>query len=300
MEVHAAPETWGGRVATVTGDPRGDVTMEPFRAAVAQLSFTLYDVEANTAASVRAIEDAASKGAALAVLPELANVGYITRWSPEFAGEYYARSERLPGRFSSALVEAAQANDVHVVVGMSERSSTVDGLLYNTALLITPAGDMYVHRKIHLPREEKRYFGEGDRLEVFGTRLGNIGLLICADNSFPEAARLLALRGAQVVAIPYAAERPVNPTLYRELAAVRAYENQLFVLAANRCGQQDAVTFAGTSTIAAPNGAVLAALEDAPGIAVADLDPELLVAERLRQTRFRDRRPHLYPDIASP
>jgi predicted amidohydrolase len=102
-----------------------------------------------------------------------------------------------------------------------------------------------------------------------------------------------------MVAIPYAAERPVNPTLYRELAAVRAYENQLFVLAANRCGQQDAIIFAGTSTIAAPNGEVLAALEDAPGIGMADLDPELLVSERLRQTRFRDRRPHLYPGIAS-
>jgi predicted amidohydrolase len=273
--------------------------MKAFRAAVAQLPIALYDVEANTAAAVKAIEQAARDGAALAVLPELANVGYITRWSPEFAGEYYARSERLPGRFSSALADAARVNDIHVVVGVSERSPTVDGLLYNTALLITPAGEIHAHRKIHLPREEKRYFGEGDRLEVFSTSLGNIGLLICADNSFPEAARLLALRGAQLIAIPYAAERPVNPTLYRELAAVRAYENQLFVLAANRCGQQDAVIFAGTSTIAAPNGGVLVALEDAPGIGLADLDPELLVSERLRQTRFRDRRPHLYPGIAS-
>jgi predicted amidohydrolase len=299
MEVHTSLGDSGREVATVTGDPPGEVTMKGFRAAVAQLPIALHDVEANTSTSVEAIEQAASDGAALVVLPELANVGYIARWSPEFAGEYYARSERVPGPFSSALAEAARANGIHVVVGVAERSSTVEGLLYNTALLITPSGDMHAHRKIHLPREEKRYFGEGDRLEVFHTPLGNIGLLICADNSFPEAARLLALRGAHVVAIPYAAERPVNPSLYRELAAVRAYENQLFVLAANRCGQQDAVTFAGTSTIAAPNGGVLAALEDAPGIGLADLDPELLVSERLRQTRFRDRRPHLYPGIAA-
>ena len=93
-----------GKLGAESGEgdrrPQGDVPMEAFRAAVAEPSFTLYDVEADTAASVRAIEDAASKGAAGPVLPELANVRYITRWSPEFAGEYYARSERLPGRFS--------------------------------------------------------------------------------------------------------------------------------------------------------------------------------------------------------
>lgn len=298
MELHTERFTSDWGIAIMSAESR-EVRVEPFRAAIAQVDIALFDVQRNTAAVIKGIEDAAASGAAMVVLPELANVGYITRWSPRFARDYYACSERIPGEFSSAVIETARANAIHVVVGVSERSPTIDGVLFNTALMITPSGDTHVHRKIHVPREEKRYFSEGDCLQVFGTALGNVGLLICADNSFPEAARLLALRGAHVLAIPYAAERPVHATLYRDLAAVRAYENQLFVVSANRCGQQDTVTFAGTSTIAAPSGTVLATLDDSPGVVWADLDPELLVAERLRQTRFRDRRPHLYSDIAS-
>ncbi len=274
--------------------------MSSIRTAVAQIDIQLFDPSANTKTAVQAVTDAADAGCQLVVLPELANAGYITTWSADFARDYYRNAETIPGPFTKSLIEAAGRTKTHVVVGVAERDPKIDGLLYNTALLITPAGEVHRHRKIHLPREEKRYFGEGDRLEPFPTGLGRIGLLICADNSFPEAARLLSLRGAQLLAIPYAAERKANAVLYQQMAAIRAYENQVFVAFANRCGRQGEVIFAGTSSIAGPDGTVLAELGGEPGLAWADLDLELIVTERLKQTRYRDRRPALYQDIARP
>jgi len=273
--------------------------MNSIRVAVAQLGTQLFDVSENAERAVERIVEAADAGCQLIVLPELANVGYISTWSAEFATQYYQSAEALPGPYSTSLTTAATRTHIHVVVGVAERSTTLDGVLYNTALLIKPDGTFAKYRKIHLPREEKRYFTEGDRLEPITTDLCRLGLLVCADNSFPEAARLLALRGAQLLAVPYSAELPPNPLLYPQLAAVRAYENQLFVACANRCGSQGSTIFAGTSAIAAPDGTLLACLSDEPGIAWADLDFGLMISERLRQTRFRDRRPHLYAGLVN-
>jgi predicted amidohydrolase len=274
--------------------------MSTIRAAVAQLDIQLFETSANTRTANQAVADAADAHCQLVVLPELANAGYITTWSAEFARDYYQSAETIPGPFSQALIETAGRTNMHIIVGVAERAPKLDGVLYNTALLITPAGNVERYRKIHLPREEKRYFGEGSQLEPISTDLGRLGLLICADNSFPESARLLSLRGAQLIAIPYAAARKANALLYQQMTAVRAYENQVFVACANRCGHQEAVIFAGTSTIAGPDGSVLAELGAEPGIAWADLDLELIVSERLQQTRYRDRRPALYQDIARP
>jgi predicted amidohydrolase len=274
--------------------------MSTVRTAVAQLDIQLFDVSANTRTANQAVMDAADAHCQLVVLPELANVGYITTWGAEFARDYYRCAETIPGAYSQSLIEMAGRTKMHVVVGIAERAPKLDGVLYNTALLITPAGTVHRYRKIHLPREEKRYFGEGAELEPFSTDLARLGLLICADNSFPESARLLSLRGAQLIAIPYAAERKANSVLYPQMTAIRAYENQVFVACANHCGRQDAVVFAGTSAIAGPDGTLLAELGSEPGMAWADLDLELIVSERLRQTRYRDRRPALYQDIAKP
>lgn len=273
--------------------------MTSIRAAVGQLDIQLFNVAANTTQAVQSVTDAAGADCKLVVLPELANVGYVTAWKAEFARRYYDCAEKVPGPFCDALVSAAMHTKTHVAVGIAERHPTIEGVLFNTALLITPDGRLHKYHKIHLPREEKRYFAEGTRLEPIVTELGTVGLLVCADNSFPESARLLALRGAQVIAMPYAAQGTANPVLYPQMAAVRAYENQVFVVCANRCGRQDSVVFVGTSAIAAPDGTLLAQLGSDPGLAWADLDLDLLISERLRQTRYRDRRPHLYRDIAS-
>ena len=268
--------------------------MRDLVAAVAQVATVPLDARANADRVVAAIEDAASEGAELVVLPELCNTGFVKTPDADFMAKFWAAAETPGGPFEQAVRHAAQAGHIHVVVGMAQRHPTLNGVIRNVALYVAPGGASYVRQKIHIPRYEKHYFAEGRDLSVVDTSLGAVGLLVCADNSFPEAARALALRGAEVIAVPYSAAEPVNPELYASLAVTRAYENQTYVLSANRVGEDHGSRFRGGSTIAAPDGAILARLDDSEGIALAKLDAGALTEERLRQTRFRDRRPHLY------
>jgi omega-amidase len=185
---------------------------------------------------------------------------------------------------------------VHLVVGLLEAHPTVTGTMSNSAVLIGADGAVAgVYRKTHLPGEEKHYFGAGTELPVFDTPLGRLGLLVCADNSFPEAARVLALRGAEILVVPYNVRRMPNLELYVAMTATRAYENQVFVVACNRVGQDGDAIFQGRTAIAAPSGEILArAQAEEEGIVRASLDAELLVRARLFQSRYRDRRPDLY------
>ncbi len=232
----------------------------------------------------------------LVVFPELANSGYVTTRDPQFMREYYRAAEPIPGPTTRLLGEAARQHRVHVVAGLLEAHPTISGSMYNSAVLIDPDGECRaVYRKIHLPGEEKHYFHGGHEAPVLETTLGRLGLLVCADNSFPELPRLLALRGAEILVVPYARRRMKNPELYPSITACRAYENQVFVVACNRVGQEGDTVFEGRTAIAAPSGEILArATAEEETIVRATLDDERLVQARLHQSRFRDRRPDLY------
>lgn len=268
-------------------------------ACAAQIEVALFETARNRETAVAAVERAAERGAELVVLPELANLGYVDGHRPEFMRRVYEHAEPVPGPFTEAVAEAASRHGVHVVVGVAERHPRLTGVLCNSVVLAGPDGSLRVQRKTHVPREEKHYFAPGSELEPFHTEIGAIGLLVCADNAFPEATRLLALRGAEVIAVVYCAQRLRNERLYQCMAATRAYENQVFLVGANRTGRQGDLDFGGASCIAGPDGSVLAALDSKAGLAIATLDEERLLAERLRQTRFRDRRPELYRALCS-
>jgi predicted amidohydrolase len=272
--------------------------MNDVRAAAVQLRGELFDSAANTEVACATAHAAADGGARLIVLPELFNTGFADGHSPDLLRELHAHAEVFPGPFTGALADVAAARSVTILSGFAERDRDVPGLVHNSAALLGPSGPIGIYRKTHIPREEKHYFRPGDRLPVWDTPCGRLGVLVCADNSFPEAGRVLALRGAEILAVPYAAQRLPNAGLYRWITATRAYENQVFVIAANRCGAQGEMVFAGTSTIAGPDGSVLATLDDeAEGTAVADLTADALLSVRLRQTRYRDRRPELYAPV---
>lgn len=273
--------------------------MKELCACAAQFDVAHCDAEANRRAAVEAVAEAARRGADLVVLPELVNCGYPFGAEPDAMRRYYDCAEPVSGRFREELASAAAEHGVHVVAGMLERHPTLSGGMCNSVLLLRPDGGLSVQRKLHLPRVEKRYFFAGDRLEPFETELGRVGVLVCADNSFPEAARILALKGADLIAVAYAALRTPNPETYRWMVATRAYENQVYVVAANRTGRTPEGEFGGRSTIAGPDGAVLATLEEEDGFALARLGEDRLLAERLRQTRYRDRRPDLYAALAA-
>ena len=128
------------------------------------------------------------------VLPELCNTGYLFRSK----GEVEDLAETIPdGPSVQAWREMAYERNTHVVAGMAERS---DGKVFNAAVLVRPSGAVRVYRKAHLFDEEKRWFEPGDsRFEVIDIGQARIGMMVCFDWIFPEVARILALKGADVI-----------------------------------------------------------------------------------------------------
>jgi predicted amidohydrolase len=271
--------------------------MRWIRACVVQLEVRLFDGEANRCKALHAADEALAAGAELVVLPELANAGFLEGGNVDRHVRFSEYAETTAGPFVSGLRDIA-AGRGHVAAGFLERGTPPAGCLFNSMVLACPDGALHVYRKTHLPRNEKLLYTRGSELRPVETGAGVVGLLVCADNSFPEAARTLTLRGCEILIVSLAAGRPANPALYSSIAATRAYENQVYVVAANQAGPSETGVFAGHSTIAAPDGTLLAELDEAEGSAHAELDPALLRRERLRQTRFADRRADLYGPIA--
>ncbi len=231
--------------------------------------------------------------AELLVLPELCTTGYFFHDAAQLASV----AEDLTGPAVSLLREASFAGRRIIVAGIAERDG---GRIYNSAVTVLPDGSVDVYRKTHLFAEEKILFAPGDtgfRVLDFGT--WRLGVMICYDWRFPEAARTLALKGAQVIAHP--SDLVAAPELWQPAMRVRSLENRVFTLTANRTGTErrgeEKLVFHGHSQIVSASGKVLAeAGEDDEGWIVADIDPAS--ADRKAFSRWNDimtdRRPELY------
>lgn len=223
--------------------------------AVAQIRSVPGAVEANRAAGVAAIEDAAAQGAALVVLPELAACGYLPGPDVLTAAEPGDGS----GPVLAAWVRAAAACRIAVVGGFAER----DGArVYNSAVVVDSGGRLVGrYRKLHLFGAEHGVFDPGDLgLPVFAIDGTAVGVLICYDLRFPEAARILALDGAQVVAVPTAWVGGFDRTGdgsrvgQVEAALVQANLNQVFLACADTVGSAGPHRFLGRSLVVDPYG----------------------------------------------
>lgn len=246
------------------------------------------EMAANWSAMEAALEGAGR--ADLMVLPELAASGYNMTSVEEAA----AMAETIPGPSTERLAQVAKRLDTHLVVGLAE---SADGVRYNSAALIGPGGWIGTYRKLHLYDREKLYFAPGNlglpvfRLPVPGEPV--IGMMICFDWRFPEAARGLALAGADIVAHP----SNLVMTLCQAAMITRCLENRVFAITANRTGVEDRgahrIAYTGGSQIVDPAGAILAAADDRnAGSAVVTID--LAEARRKsinsRNDLFADRR----------
>ncbi|MCS7061020.1 MAG: carbon-nitrogen hydrolase family protein [Anaerolineae bacterium] len=266
------------------------------RVAAAQFSPRLGDIPYNLAQITAWLERAVEGGADLTVFPECALTGYVV----SSGAEARALAQPLDGEAIRALIALSAARQTHCVIGtllaQEER-------VYNAALLIGPLGLIGLYHKAHLPFcGADRYIERGDAgFHVFDTQLGRIGLLICYDLRFPEAARTLALRGADMIALP--TNWPTGAETAPEfMARARAFENRVFVIACNRVGVERGVRFIGRSCIVSPAGRHLAdASPEAEEIIFADIKPAQARAKRLIVTPgefemdfFGDRRPELY------
>jgi predicted amidohydrolase len=237
--------------------------------------------------------------AEIVLLPELANIGYVRHRDRQFGEQYLGLAEPLDGPTVTALGELAAEHGVVVVVGIAERHRTIPSTIFNSAIVLGRRGIIGVHRKVHLPGEEKHYFAAGDRAEVFETEFGVVGVSICYDTFFPELARIYALSGAHMILCPFnTAERFDHPDTLPHFAAARAIENKLFVATCNRVGSEGDLRFNGRSAVADPYGHSLLQLGEEEETAVAVLEASQLARERAYHPIFIDRRPELYGALA--
>lgn len=190
----------------------------------------------------------------LIVFPELAISGY------ELGMQFTELAQRVPGAAVNLLAQRAADAGVYLAFGMPTKEK-VESILYNSAVLIGPSGDLLgVYHKVHMRGEERMAFREGFKMPVFETgEIGKIGMMIGWDLAFPEVARAMALEGAEVLCcLGSWEERYIEE--WRIYARARAYENAIFLAAANRIGEDVTLRFGGESMIVDPRGKVLASL----------------------------------------
>jgi predicted amidohydrolase len=237
----------------------------------------------------------------LVIFPELANVGYVKEFDVDFGSALHQAAERIPGPTTEVLCAKARAYGIHIVAGLCQLHPTIPAMMYNASVLIGPHGDILgIYHKIHLALEEKHYFRPGSSIEVYPTEIGNLGLIICYDLVFPELARLLALKGAEIVCACFNAPRrdPFVADFLYHLAATRANENKNYVVICNRVGVEDGLIFYGRSVVGGPRAELLArSADEEEEILYVELTRKLFNEGRAKNI-FIDRRPELYSLVA--
>ncbi len=255
--------------------------------------------------TARLLRAAASRGAALAVLPELSTISYNFQTRADV--EPYA--EPLGGPSVTGWEAIAGETGMHIVAGWPER---VGDRLYNSAVTIAPTGVLGVYRKAHLYHYERGIFTPGDTgFPVWETELGRLGVLICYDLRFAEAVRILLLHGAQILCVPTTWTDRGKPQAHDErgwcganyLAAGHAYGNRLWVACADRAGIDGTLCTLGCSAIFAPSGMAAAGPASHAGeeVLVADVDVARADAKPAtgEMDLVHDRRPDLYGDLTA-
>lgn len=277
------------------------------RVAAVQMDVAWMDADRNVGRIVEFIEEASAYGAKLIVFPELASSGFVVGRDVDFIQQYRRAALSLHDAAVDELSAATRRHGCVAVVGLLREHPVVPANFCNSAVLFGPEGMIGVYDKTHIPSEEKHYFHPGSSLQVFNTPYAVLGCLICADSSFPEPARVLALQGAEVMCVSFNRPRlpPPAAATYLSVVVARAFENQVPVVAANRVGAQEwkgqRTEFEGGSCIVGSTGEVLAhAPHSEEDILVADLDFDEMADVRLWQTRYRDRRPELYRPLDDP
>jgi N-carbamoylputrescine amidase len=272
----------------------------------------------NVAANLDAIEaglrSAAAKGAQLVLLQELHNGPYFCQH--ESTAEF-DRAEPIPGPSTARIGALAAELKLVIVASLFERRAA--GLYHNTAVVFDRAKDICgKYRKMHIPDDpafyEKFYFTPGDLgFESIQTSVGKLGVLVCWDQWYPEAARLMALAGADLLLYPTAigwdpaddaAEKSRQRDAWITVQRGHAVANGLPLLACNRTGHEPSpdagrgIEFWGSSFVAGPQGELLAqASTDKPELLVADIDLARSEAVRRIWPFLRDRRIDAYGDL---
>lgn len=267
---------------------------QTFLAAAVSMN-VVHDPAQNLQTIARFMARAAEQDVRLIVFPEAAVQGFLydvdVHYDPDETRYHWQNAQPIPGPATEQIAEQCAAHDLIAVVGLIERSDhPAVPRLYNSAAIIGPpeaSGDngvigdnglIGVYRKVHKPVEETIFYHAGDDWPVFDTPLGRLGALICYDQCFPEAARELTLRGAQILVMPnaWAALDRESCDRYDIFGRARAAENRRWLIQSNQTGPSDRGphTYLGLSRIIAPTGQVVAHVPPGEeGLAIAPITP---------------------------
>jgi predicted amidohydrolase len=259
----------------------------------------------------RFLDEARQAGAEIAVFPEL----FL---APFFPNRLRADIDRffldIDDRRLQELREHCRDRELAAILPIAERHR---GAYYNSAVFVDEAGQVAgVYRKTHIPAYlpndqpggtgsyEKFYFTPGESLPVFRWRGVTFGIQICNDRLYPEASRVLAMKGAEIIFMPISYSTYSRPaeraSLWEVPLRARAFENGSFVVAANRVGLEDDRRHLGRSMVVGPGGMILAeASTDNEEVLCAEVDLSESAAARLNFPWWRDRRPSLYQLVSS-
>ncbi len=273
---------------------------ERFRLAVVQMNVTFADPDANLGRIEQYARQAAAENAWLILFPECCLTGYCFQTRAEALRT--ALPEDAPAL--REIEQLARSLGRWLVVGYAERSG--DDRLYNACTLFGPEGKVLTYHKTHLPSLGLDKFVEpgAGPYEVVDAGGVRVAMNICYDVSFPEAARILTLRGADLILLP-TNWPPGAELLPVHVVPTRALENNIYYAAANRIGVERGFRFIGQSVICAPDGTVLAmAGPEEETVLYADIEPQRARQKRLVRVpgkheidRLADRRPELYRPI---
>jgi N-carbamoylputrescine amidase len=265
------------------------------------------DAESNLQSAINSIRNASKQGAQIICLPELFLTPYFCQTED---AKNFSFAESLPSPTSETLSKLANELEVVLIVPLFEKRT--QGIYHNTALVIDADGSVAgTYRKMHIPDDpcffEKYYFTPGDYgFKSFPTRYGRIGVLICWDQWFPEAARLTALSGAQFIFYPTAIgyqdedaqESKQQIAAWETIQKSHAISNGVFLGSANRVGREKSLTFWGRSFICNPFGSVIGQADNEPQLVLAKCSLQEIETVRQNWPFLRDRRVDAYQDIS--
>ncbi len=258
------------------------------------------------------IEEAAAKGVEIVCFPEV----FLTPFFPaQLRADYAQFFMELPSPITDPFLDLAREKGIAVIFGYGERAGSY---FYNSSAIFDRDGrHLGTYRKTHLPAilpsnraggtgsYEKMYFSPGGALPIFEIDGLRFGIQICYDRKFPEGSRALALQGAEIIFMPICAATYGETTLRDNTWALplqcRAYENGVFVVAVNRCGDENGRRHIGQSMIVNPVGAeiIVEGGRDEPELLVATLDLDDVAEAQRSLPWWRDRRPDLYARLVA-
>lgn len=265
------------------------------------------DAEANMKTADQGIRQAAGQGAQIICLQELFRTPYFCQTEDS---ENFNRAEEIPGPSTQSMSQLAAELEVVLILPLFEKRST--GIYHNTAVVLDADGSIAGrYRKMHIPDDpgfqEKFYFTPGDTgFQTISTRFGKIGVLICWDQWFPEAARLTTLSGAQILFYPTAigyqafdeAVAQKQAQAWQTIQKSHSIANGVFTAAVNRVGQEGNLTFWGKSFVSDPFGEILVeASAKEPEVLIVDCDLGLIEETRQGWPFLRDRRVDAYQNL---